>query len=79
MALYWHPYLAELLRQDYGNRLYIEGEVSLGNMPQLASFLVDHFQEYPRHLQWLQELHVQQLREVLSHEKINPGTNGSGL
>lgn len=205
MALYWHPYLAELLRQDYGNRLHIEEEVSLGDMPlradlllirrdpeitlpfpfsllgehtlveykspddaathddlvrlevygllyaqrkglpsrqsltlwllashfrqrvsrpdgahlaevqamgssvtlgrldgfptclinlsqlpiapetlplslvskgpkerELASFLVEHFQEYPQHLQWLQELHVQQLQEVLAMKKLTP-------
>ncbi len=36
MALYWHPYLAELLRQDYGDRLIIEEEVSLGDMPLRA-------------------------------------------
>ncbi|ETX07273.1 MAG: hypothetical protein ETSY2_12175 [Candidatus Entotheonella gemina] len=205
MTLYWHPYLAELLRQDYGNRLDIEEEVSLGDMPlradlllirrdpeialpfpfsllgertlveykspddaathddlvrleiygllyaqreglpsrqsltlwllashfrqqvsrpdgahlaeaqamgssvtlgsldgfptclinlsqlpiapealplllvskgpkerELASFLVEHFQEYPQHLQWLQELHVQQLQEVLAMKKLTP-------
>ncbi|WP_089938241.1 hypothetical protein [Candidatus Entotheonella palauensis] len=205
MALYWHPYLAELLRQDYGNRLQVEEEISLGDMPlradlllirrdpqlalpfpfsllgertlveykspddaathddlvrleiygllyaqreglpsrqsltlwllashfrqrtrrpegahlaeaqamgssvtvgildgfptclidlsqlpiapealplllvskgpkerELASFLVDHFQEYPQHLQWLQELHVQSLREVLVMKKLTP-------
>ena len=99
MALYWHPYLAELLRQDYGNRLDIEEEVSLGDMPlranlsqlpiapeslplllvskgpkerELAAFLVDHFQEYPQHLQWLQELHVQPLPEVLAMKNLTP-------
>ncbi len=33
MALYWYPYLAELLRQDDSDRLVIEEEVSLGDMP----------------------------------------------
>ncbi len=40
MALYWHPYLAELLRQDYGDRLVIEEEVSLGDMPLRADLLL---------------------------------------
>lgn len=40
MALYWHPYLAELLRQDYGDRLVIEEEVSLGDMLLRADLLL---------------------------------------
>ncbi len=40
MALYWHPYLAELLRQDYGDRLVIEEEVSLGDIPLRADLLL---------------------------------------
>lgn len=40
MALSWHPYLAELLRQDYGDRLIIEEEVSLGDMPLRADLLL---------------------------------------
>ncbi|ETX07780.1 hypothetical protein [Candidatus Entotheonella palauensis] len=40
MALYWHPYLAELLRQDYGDRLIIEEELSLGDMPLRADLLL---------------------------------------
>ncbi len=40
MALYWHPYLAELLRHDYGDRLVIEEEISLGDMPLRADLLL---------------------------------------
>lgn len=40
MALYWHPFLAELLRQDYGDRLLVEEEVSLGDMPLRADLLL---------------------------------------
>ena len=40
MALYWHPFLAELLRQDYGNHLLIEEEVALGDMPLRADLLL---------------------------------------
>jgi hypothetical protein len=40
MALYWHPFLAELLRQDYGDRLLVEEEVSLGDMPLKADLLL---------------------------------------
>lgn len=40
MALYWHPFLAELLRQDYGDRLIVEEEVSLGDMPLRADLLL---------------------------------------
>jgi hypothetical protein len=40
MALYWHPFLAELLRHDYGNRLIIEEEVALGDMPLRVDLLL---------------------------------------
>ncbi|WP_089935955.1 hypothetical protein [Candidatus Entotheonella palauensis] len=40
MALYWHPCLAELLRQGYGDRLVIEEKVSLGDMPLRADLLL---------------------------------------
>jgi len=40
MALYWHPFLAELLRQDYGHHLIVEEEVSLGDMPLRADLLL---------------------------------------
>jgi hypothetical protein len=40
MALYWHPFLAELLRQDYGDRLIVEEEVALGDMPLKADLLL---------------------------------------
>ncbi len=40
MALYWHPYLAELLQLDYGDRLIVEKEVPLGDMPLKADFLL---------------------------------------
>ncbi|ETX08978.1 MAG: hypothetical protein ETSY2_02145 [Candidatus Entotheonella gemina] len=36
----------------------------------LVTFLVDHYEAYPRHLRWLQELHVQRLREVLAMKKL---------
>ena len=40
MALYWHPFLAELLRQTYSDRLIIEEEVALGDMPLRADLLL---------------------------------------
>ena len=40
MALYWHPFLAELLRRDYGNRLIVEEEVALGDMPLRVDLLL---------------------------------------
>jgi hypothetical protein len=40
MALYWHPFLAELLRHDYGDRLIVEEEVVLGDMPLKADLLL---------------------------------------
>jgi hypothetical protein len=40
MALYWHPYLAELLKLDYGDRLDVKDEFSLGDMPLKADFLL---------------------------------------
>jgi hypothetical protein len=40
MALYWHPFLADLLRFDYGDRLIVEEEVPLGEMPLRADLLL---------------------------------------
>jgi hypothetical protein len=40
MALYWHPFLAELLRQDYGDRLIVEEDFPSGEMPLKADFLL---------------------------------------
>ncbi|MCS6860035.1 MAG: hypothetical protein NZT92_06930 [Abditibacteriales bacterium] len=40
MALYWHPFLAELLRMDYGDRLIVEEEVPLGDMPLKVDLLL---------------------------------------
>ena len=40
MALYWHPFLTELLRMDYGDRLIVDDEVSLGDMPLKADLLL---------------------------------------
>ena len=40
MAIYWHPFLAQFLRQDYGNLLTIEDEVSLGDMPLRVDLLL---------------------------------------
>ncbi len=39
---------------------------------EMVTFLVEHFETYPRHLAWLQELHVQQLREVLAMKNLTP-------
>jgi hypothetical protein len=33
MAIYWHPILTQLLRQFYGDRLEIQEEVNLGDVP----------------------------------------------
>jgi hypothetical protein len=33
MAIHWHPVLAQLLRQFYGDRLEIQEEVNLGELP----------------------------------------------
>jgi len=40
MAIYWHPYLTQLLRQDYEDRLIIEEEVPLGEMPLKLDILI---------------------------------------
>jgi hypothetical protein len=40
MALYWHPLLAEMLRQTYGDRLVIQETVSLGDLPLEADLLL---------------------------------------
>jgi len=44
MAIYWHPFLAQFLRQDYGSLLTIEDEVSLGDMPlRVDLLLIPHY------------------------------------
>jgi hypothetical protein len=40
MAVYWHPFLADLLRKDYGDRLIVEEEVTLGDMPLRVDLLL---------------------------------------
>ena len=40
MAIYWHPFLAQFLRQDYGDRLIIQEEVPLGEMPPRADLIL---------------------------------------
>ena len=39
---------------------------------ELVEFLVDHFREYPQHVQLLRELHVETLREVLRMRQLTP-------
>ena len=39
---------------------------------ELVEFLVDHFREYPQHVQLLRELHVETLREVLRMRRLTP-------
>jgi hypothetical protein len=40
MALYWHPFLAQFLREDYGDRLVVQEEVNLGDMPLRVDLLL---------------------------------------
>jgi hypothetical protein len=40
MAIYWHPFLTQFLRQDYGSLLTIEDEVNLGDMPLRLDLLL---------------------------------------
>jgi hypothetical protein len=40
MAIYWHPYLAQLMRLSYDDKLSIEEEVPLGEMPLRLDILL---------------------------------------
>ena len=40
MAIQWHPYLTQFLRQDYDSLLIIESEVNLGEMPLRLDLLL---------------------------------------
>jgi hypothetical protein len=40
MPLYWHPFLAEMLRLSYADRLIVQEQVSLGDMPLQADLLL---------------------------------------
>jgi hypothetical protein len=40
MAIYWHPFLTQFLRQDYSSLLDIEDEVNLGDMPLRIDLLI---------------------------------------
>ncbi len=43
MAIYWHPLLAQFLREDYGDRLDVRDSVKLGEMPlELDILLTPH-------------------------------------
>src|SRR6266545_2011903 len=39
---------------------------------EMVEFLVDHFHDYPWHVRFLRELHVQTLREVLRMRQLTP-------
>jgi hypothetical protein len=47
MALYWHPFLADLLRHRYADRLLIYETVALGDLPLEADLLL--IRRDPRH------------------------------
>jgi hypothetical protein len=40
MALYWHPFLADMLRKSYADRLIVQEQVSLGDMPLQADLML---------------------------------------
>jgi hypothetical protein len=40
MAIYWHPYLAQLMRLSYEDKLNIEEEIPLGEMPLRLDILL---------------------------------------
>ncbi len=40
MALYWHPFLAQMLRLSYADRLIVQEQVSLGDLPLQADLLL---------------------------------------
>ena len=40
MAIYWHPLLAQFLREDYGDRLKIRDSVKVGKMPLELDILI---------------------------------------
>lgn len=40
MAIYWHPFLTQFLRQDYDSLIAIENEVDLGDMPLRIDLLL---------------------------------------
>ncbi|NDK13177.1 MAG: hypothetical protein COY42_04510 [Armatimonadetes bacterium CG_4_10_14_0_8_um_filter_66_14] len=40
MAVQWHPLLARFLRHDYADRLEVQTEVPLGELPLRADFLL---------------------------------------
>ena len=40
MAIYWHPFLTQFLRQDYESLIAIENEVNLGDMPLRIDLLL---------------------------------------
>jgi len=40
MAVYWHPFLSQFMRDDYGDRLDIKDSVKLGEMPLEMDLLI---------------------------------------
>ena len=40
MAIYWHPLLAQFLKEDYGDRLEIKDSVKIGKMPLELDILI---------------------------------------
>jgi len=40
MAVYWHPFLSQFIRNDYGGRLDVKDSVKLGEMPLEMDILI---------------------------------------
>jgi len=40
MATYWHPLLAQFLKEDYGNLLEVRDSVKIGKMPLELDILI---------------------------------------
>jgi len=40
MTIYWHPFLAEMLRLSYADRIIIQEQLPLGDLPLEADLLL---------------------------------------
>jgi len=65
MATYWHPLLAQFLREDYGDRLEVKDSVKIGKMPLELDILIFSSvptEELPYPFNYLGEMTIAELK-----------------
>ncbi len=71
MAIYWHPLLAQFLKEDYGDRLEIKDSVKIGKMPLELDILITPSvptEELPYPFNYLGGTTIAELKRITNYE-----------